>query len=621
MKKTNKKTKVHQEGKKLMNYNCNLLRKDKNGITLIALVITIVVLLILAGVSISALSGQNGILKNAGKAKEQTEIGNEKEILKLAANAAGMETLGENFTKTELQTELNKQIAGKYDIKEDQEGIIVTYKDSKRSYLVENNGNVTEYEIKVPIDSNTVPTGGTAFNRTVGTTDVVFLTGIGYTEGPANAPDIDEKTMIPINWNGTHWVITDKTHWEYSYDTTNKKWANVMLSDGKYKAGNVTVGTEITNEDDLGSMFVWIPRYAYKIVYFGSGTTAETNKQAYIADRSDKSKIVGYSDARGIVDATGKIPSNVTGATTSIAVGDNYRPHPAFESNVEKGGFGKKTRGIWVAKFEATSKTSSNGTNMIVPNKTSQRSVKVADIFNRSKAIGTSLNMTLDSHLMKNSEWGATAYLTESQYGRNGTEISVNQCEAYITGAGRGLNGDSDTGNETGNNQIYNSTYSSITPIQKYNGAVGMLSSTTGNVYGIYDLSGGAWERVMGFYKDSSGNIHTGNDNGSNNSGFNGYLANGNLYTSGIDLPATKYYQTYPSYNASTIGDAIYETSNTSSGNSSWNSDYSYFVDSDYPVFIRGGVWDYSYFAGAFSFYYSDGGANSNDSFRPVLVF
>ena len=58
----------------------------QKGITLIALVITIIVLLILAGVTIAALSGPNGILTNATKAKENTEIGEETEIVNLAAS-------------------------------------------------------------------------------------------------------------------------------------------------------------------------------------------------------------------------------------------------------------------------------------------------------------------------------------------------------------------------------------------------------------------------------------------------------------------------------------------------------------------------------------------------------
>lgn len=58
--------------------------KQIKGITLIALVITIIVLLILAGVSISTLTGQNGIFSQAQKAKEETETSSEKEIIELS---------------------------------------------------------------------------------------------------------------------------------------------------------------------------------------------------------------------------------------------------------------------------------------------------------------------------------------------------------------------------------------------------------------------------------------------------------------------------------------------------------------------------------------------------------
>ena len=51
----------------------NKILKGSRGITLIALVITIIVLLILAAVSIATLTGENGILERAGEAKEKTE--------------------------------------------------------------------------------------------------------------------------------------------------------------------------------------------------------------------------------------------------------------------------------------------------------------------------------------------------------------------------------------------------------------------------------------------------------------------------------------------------------------------------------------------------------------------
>ena len=55
--------------------------KETKAITLIALVITIIILLILAGITISAITGENGLLSSALKAKEETEIENEKEII------------------------------------------------------------------------------------------------------------------------------------------------------------------------------------------------------------------------------------------------------------------------------------------------------------------------------------------------------------------------------------------------------------------------------------------------------------------------------------------------------------------------------------------------------------
>ena len=58
--------------------------RKQNGITILLLTITIIVLLILAGITITALTGENGLIKNAGQAKEETEISNEKEILERA---------------------------------------------------------------------------------------------------------------------------------------------------------------------------------------------------------------------------------------------------------------------------------------------------------------------------------------------------------------------------------------------------------------------------------------------------------------------------------------------------------------------------------------------------------
>ena len=552
-------------------------------------ILNIIVLLILAGVTISTLTGENGIIGEASNSKIQTEISQEREIVDTASIIAmGKHKYGE-ITKENLDKELDKNPgSGKYSSEIVEEGIAVTFTESKRTYLVEENGNVTEYEIKKPVDQP--ETGGNTFTRTVGTTDIVFLTGTSYQEGQANAPELDENTMIPIKWNGSKWVVcsTRAGDW-YNYDTTNKQWANVMLSDGTYKARSVTEG-QVIEEEDLGSMFVWIPRYAYKIYYFNT----QEDKEAFTANRNDKTKVIGYSDCRGIVDANGKVPSDITEEQiTSIAVGDNYRPHPAFEKDTSKGGWGKKTKGIWVGKFQTTTTKSSNNTHMILPNKASQRSLDVATIFSRAQEIGIALNMTLDSHMMKNSEWGATVYLAESQYGRNGTEITINN--SIITGNA----GDTVSANSASGTNAYSTEK-------------GQLASTTGNIYGIYDMSGGVVEYVMGFYKESNGNIHTGYTT-SSNSGFNGYLSDGTEYTSGVNLPEEKYYQTYTSNNSNVLGDAIYETKR-------WNSDDAVFATSSAPAFGRGGYSLNASSSGGFSFNYRKGDSDSIFGFRVSLA-
>ena len=70
--------------KEQLNLNHQIASKGESGITLIALVVTIVVLLILAGITISLVFGSNGVIKKAQESKEQTEIGEMREKLEMA---------------------------------------------------------------------------------------------------------------------------------------------------------------------------------------------------------------------------------------------------------------------------------------------------------------------------------------------------------------------------------------------------------------------------------------------------------------------------------------------------------------------------------------------------------
>ena len=78
----------------------------EKGITILALTITIIILLILAGITIVGLTGKNGLIKNAGQAKEETEISNEKEILERATARSN----GTRFKRKYKRRKITKQI-------------------------------------------------------------------------------------------------------------------------------------------------------------------------------------------------------------------------------------------------------------------------------------------------------------------------------------------------------------------------------------------------------------------------------------------------------------------------------------------------------------------------------
>lgn len=116
---------------------------NQNGITLLVLSITIIVLLILAGITISAITGDNGIIQNAGQAKKETEIANEKEILEKAiVQVMGNNKYG-NIEEKELQEQLDKETGdGKTKAVDIGDEFEVLFTESKRYYTVDKQGNV-----------------------------------------------------------------------------------------------------------------------------------------------------------------------------------------------------------------------------------------------------------------------------------------------------------------------------------------------------------------------------------------------------------------------------------------------------------------------------------------------
>ena len=350
--------------------------------------------------------------------------------------------------------------------------------------------------------------------------------------------------MELVKWDSTQEkFVPDETNSSYSYDEINKQWANAK----------VTI-------EGVESYFVWIPRYEYKITYY-----TDENKETI----SKTPTTYGTIDIKFIK----------TSDTTPTEEG--YIIHPAFTSDVNNGGWSEELPGIWVGKYETSLVKKSDKSDFspesetvidaetyaitIQPNKKSWRYATIDNQYTMAKAYSTSLN----SHMLKNSEWGAVAYLTESKYGRNGTEVDMNN-QNYITAMG---------------DVVENKPQSS-----------------TGNETGIYDLRGGAYERVAAYYT------------GGNQSDLNNGISLVNDYA---NENTKKYVNAYAGTSVSTdykLGDATYETKN-------WHSDNASFVDSYYPFFVRGGSCNSNAsITGVFYFSNYSGSANSAYSLRMCLA-
>ena len=376
----------------------------------------------------------------------------------------------------------------------------------------------------------------------------------------ANAPVL-ASNMIPVYYDGTDKVwkkadVKNKTIENRWYNYDNHIWANAVTvkEANRQTYLNSNVGTSISM-DDITTMWVWIPRF-----------NAVT-------------------------------PSNYNGGTKALPNAIDVTFVKPNETAIDAFTFGtKQLSGFWYAKFELSHSTlasSSNSNNLgctneacsnangiiIKPSVKSLRYNSVSNFFFASRSMeqtGNSFGFVsteVDTHMSKNNEWGAVAYLTQSIYGRCisstlCTEVGINNNSTYITGIGA----------EAG------SSYNGATA-NSYDTAFGMRASTTGNIYGIYDMSGGAWDYVMGSYSKTIGS-----------SGF-----------TSSTFPNDKYFNNYTT--SSHQGHALTETNG-------WYNDNFGIVVSSSPWFSRGSQYSNSTSAGVFSSYPQNGTAYSNISAR-----
>ena len=312
-----------------------------------------------------------------------------------------------------------------------------------------------------------------------------------------------------------------------------------------------------------------------------------------------------FSSSNNITTGPREIDIIYEDKSTNKSLGDavnTYYTHPAFT-------FGNtEVNGIWVGKFETGGTATAP---LIKPNISSLRSQTVSAEFTTAQRFGTStygMTSNVDAHMMKNSEWGAVAYLSHSRYGAN-REIYINNSSGYYTGRSGGNVGESTAINTVYTNQTsttqYN-TYGFYTwdgYLLEYNTNtksgihdINKVASTTGNITGVYDMSGGSIEYVMGNYNNTIGS-----------SGF-------------TTLPDSKYYDKYTTTNSLTAcnggicyGHGLSEVSN-------WYGDFVAFVNDSYPWFGRGGGCDRGSNAGSFYFNNYNGLAYNDWAARSVLV-
>ena len=415
--------------------------------------------------------------------------------------------------------------------------------------------NMSKYTVKQEIDdskTNISLTGCTfKFKVNVSTVEQNLDTS------GANKPVL-ASNMIPVYYDEANsvWKKADKNNSQkdyrwYSYTSTGEykgMWANaVTVKDTNRQTYlNATPGTTISM-DDITTMWVWIPRFnAVTPSNYNGGTQAKPNA----------------------IDVT-FVKQNET-AIDAFTFGN------------------KELSGFWYGKYEVGGTLASSCTNetcnvsniVVKPNVSSLRSQKVSSYFFASRSMEQPnnsfgfINSEVDTHMSKNNEWGAVAYLTHSIYGRctdstTCTEVGINNNGSYITGYG------APAGSK------YNDTNGA------YNTSLGKDASTTKNIYGIYDMSGGAYEYVMGVYNKAIG------------------------YSGFSSLPDTKYYNNYTG--SSYTGHALDETAG-------WYSDDAYFPNMSVSWFLRGGHYGNSTIAGVFDFHRGNCQLDSNYSSRFVIT-
>ena len=403
-----------------------------------------------------------------------------------------------------------------------------------------------------------------------------------------------EGKLIPVEIkpNGDVYYANLNSEW---YNYSEKRWANaVILNDNV----NHNIGDKI-DDKDIKAYFVWIPRYQYKVWNMGEYTktlSLEDLKDSAADATSEGALWRVTGNSTRIIDIKFGSVEKTPKMNESEAKLNEYYTHPAFTLG------DKNLNGIWIGKFETGGSIDSI---IVKPNVQSLKNKAVKEYY----AAGKCFAQELDSHMMKNTEWGAAAYLSHSGYGI-GNEVNINNTKDYYTGYSAAPNTDQST---FPSNSAEDHT--DKTKTQPWNTPIGYLASTTGNILGIYDMSGGAWEYMAACI-----------DGIPLDSGFDAQTLASEMKIGYIDKYNIS--SAVTNYNYRILGDATgemgpfysyYENNRIADNHGSWYGDRSNFVDSAHPWFGRGSSYSDGVLAGQFYFGRDTGGANGT-SFRIVLA-
>lgn len=177
----------------------NLERKENNmkGITLVALVISIIILLVLAGITVATLTGDNGLIKNTGSAKNQAEISEEKEQISIAIVNATKKNKWGDIEEVNLKKELENT---KVKVTTSGNKFKVEYENG-RKYLIDKNGNIrlkgdNELEINEIQDNASTYFGYDVINYKTASDDLDYIEWQLYYAGKIDEQDENEEEHI-----------------------------------------------------------------------------------------------------------------------------------------------------------------------------------------------------------------------------------------------------------------------------------------------------------------------------------------------------------------------------------------------------------------------------------------